>query len=83
MKNEPLLPGSHARNEKSLEETAKAILDLHQKAENPVVLVDMDVDRFEVAEEMIEFVEKTQTPFAQMTTGKAVLDENHPPYRNL
>ena len=78
VKNEPLLPGSHASDEKSLEETAKAILDLHQKAENPVVLVDMDVDRFEVAEEMIEFAEKTQTPFAQMTTGKAVLDENHP-----
>lgn len=73
-----LLPESHTSDTRSLEETSNAIIDLYKKAENPVIIIDMDVDRFEVAEEILEFAEKTQTPFAQMTTGKAVLDENHP-----
>lgn len=74
----PLLPDSHVSDEKSLKEAMEAMVKMYEKSENPVVLIDMDVDRYEVKDEILEFIEKTQTPFAQMTTGKAILDENHP-----
>lgn len=78
VEDEPLLPDSHVSDERSLKETVEAILKLFKEAKKPVVLIDMDVDRYEVKEEILEFIEKTQVPFAQMSTGKAILDENHP-----
>ncbi|NLD17029.1 MAG: alpha-keto acid decarboxylase family protein [Tissierellia bacterium] len=75
---EPLLPESHVSDEKSLNDAIKEIIMLYEKSNSPVVLVDMDVDRLEVTKEILQFIEKTQTPFAQMSTGKAILDENHP-----
>ncbi len=78
VEDEELLQDSYVSDEKSLTETVESILELYKKAKSPAVLIDMDVDRYEVTEEILEFIEKTQTPFAQMSTGKSILDENHP-----
>lgn len=78
VKDEPLLPVSHMSDEKSLKVVVEEAIKLYKNSKNPVVLIDMDVDRLEVTDTILEFIEKTQTPFAQMSTGKAILDENHP-----
>ncbi len=41
----------------------------------------MDVDRLGVTEKIQQFIDKTQTPFAQMTTGKGIIYEGHPLFR--
>jgi len=54
---------------------------LHQRvvhATRPVVLVDIDVARFGVIDQVLELIETLQLPFASMPAAKAVLDENHP-----
>lgn len=41
----------------------------------------MDVDRLGVTDKIKAFIETTKTPFAQMTTGKAIIYEGHPLFK--
>lgn len=73
----PIQPISDPERLKSaLEKAAK----LYKAAKRPVVLVDMDVDRLELTGLLEAWVEKTGVPFAAMSTGKAILSEQHPLY---
>jgi indolepyruvate decarboxylase len=59
---------------------ANAIATHFSEAKSPAVLVDLDVDRFGVAGEVIELAEKMQLPVAVLNTAKAVIDETFPYY---
>ncbi|WP_287810229.1 thiamine pyrophosphate-binding protein [Pseudomonas sp.] len=48
------------------------------KAANPVLLVDVDVARFGLTEQVLSLIEARGLPFASMVPAKAVLDEHHP-----
>jgi indolepyruvate decarboxylase len=49
-------------------------------ASSPAILVDLDVDRFGVAGEVMELAERLQVPLAVLNTAKAVIDETFPYY---
>lgn len=73
----PIQPTSDPERLKSaLKKAAK----LYKAAKRPVVLVDMDVDRLKLTGLLEEWIEKTGVPFAAMSTGKAILSEQHPMY---
>ena len=73
----PVKPSSDPERLKSaLEKTEK----MYKAAKNPVVLVDMDVDRLKMTDLLEKWIEKTRVPFAAMSTGKAILSEQHPLY---
>ena len=50
------------------------------RAKQPVILADVEVHRFDLQEELKQFIEKTQIPFAATILGKSVLGEQHPLY---
>ncbi len=61
-----------------LEATASRVLELFDAAEHPVILVDLDADRHGFVPLLQTFVEKTGTPYAHLSSGKGVMDEQHP-----
>jgi indolepyruvate decarboxylase len=50
-------------------------------ARSPAILVDIDADRFGVADELQELAGKVQLPIAAINTSKAVIDETFPVLR--
>ncbi len=80
---ESLKPFSHVSDSERLESCTEAALKILKNAEKPFVLIDMDVDRLGIKEDVLEFIEKTGIPFASMTTGKSILDETHPLFRGM
>lgn len=64
------------RLKSALEKTVK----MYKAAKRPLVLVDMDVDRLKMTDLLREWIEKTRVPFAAMSTGKAILSEQHSLY---
>ncbi len=79
----PLAPLHHASDEQNLALAIDTIVKQFQKAKRPAVLIDQDVDRYEVTGVLQAFIDKTQTPYAQMSTGKAILNENQPLYMGV
>ena len=73
----PLQPTSDPERLKSALEKAS---NLYKAAKKPVVLVDMDVERLNLTDLLEEWIEKTGIPYAAMSTGKAILSEQHPLY---
>ncbi len=59
------------------------VSELLSKSERPSLLVDMDVERFGLADALVELVEKAQIPFAALSTGKCALDESHRLYLGI
>ena len=69
-------PGDPERTHACTDAIATRLSD----AKSPAVLVDLDVDRFGVAAEVMELAEKMQLPVAVLNTAKAVIDETFPHY---
>lgn len=80
IEEEPLPQIAHSSDSERLETLTEDMLSLYKKAKSPYVLVDMDVDRLDVKDEIQKIIEKGQIGFAAISTGKAILDENHPLY---
>ena len=76
----PLADIAHESDGERLDAATKAITDHFSWAKQPAVLIDMPVDRLGIAVDLLSFIEKTQTPFASLSTGKAILNESHPLY---
>jgi indolepyruvate decarboxylase len=55
---------------------ADAVMEIFSAAERPAMLIDLDADRHGFAPKLQAFAEATGTPYAQLSTGKAVLDES-------
>jgi indolepyruvate decarboxylase len=49
-------------------------------AKQPVVLADVELHRFGLQEELIQFIESTNIPVASTILGKSVISEQHPLY---
>ncbi len=49
-------------------------------AKQPVVLADVELHRFGLQEELIQFIESTHIPVASTILGKSVISEQHPLY---
>ncbi|GAB2502860.1 Indole-3-pyruvate decarboxylase [Corynebacterium atrinae] len=63
-----------------LESAAERILELFSRAERPVILADLDADRHGFVPALQAIAEKTHTSYAHLTSGRGVLDEQHPLY---
>ena len=70
-------------DEERLEAVAKKIAHRFKSAKNPVVLIDEAVDRYDVADKVLELIERTQIPFAALATAKAYYNESHPLYLGI
>jgi acetolactate synthase-1/2/3 large subunit len=74
---EIVLPGYHPPREASQERLEEA-LGLIREAKRPVILAGHGIIMSGATQEVIEFAERTQTPFALTLLGKDGLPENHP-----
>lgn len=73
--------------ETSQPETLAAALQeavgLINSAQNPVILVDVEIHRFGLQDALLQLVEKTNIPIAETILGKSVISELHPNYIGL
>lgn len=61
-----------------LEAAASRVLELFDAAHHPVILADQDASRHSFVPALQAFAEKTGTPYAHLSSGKGVLNEQHP-----
>jgi indolepyruvate decarboxylase len=71
----PLVLAEPPSDPERLRSCTAAIADRVSQAKSPAILVDLDVDRFGAAAEVMGLAEKIQAPVAVATTAKAVIDE--------
>ena len=79
----PIEKNKTKSDEERLEAAAKKIAQRFENAKNPVVLIDEAVDRYDVADEVLELIERAQVPFAALATAKAYYNESHPLYLGI
>ena len=79
----PIEKNKTKSDEERLEAAAKKITQRFESAKNPVVLIDEAVDRYDVADEVFELIERAQVPFAALATAKAYYNESHPLYLGI
>ena len=70
-------------DEERLEAAAKKIAQRFENAKKPIVLIDEAVDRYDVADKVLELIERAQVPFAALATAKAYYNESHPLYLGI
>lgn len=75
---EPLNTAWPSSDPERLASAVERIAELFAAAKSPVLLVDLDADRHGFAESLQQLAEKTQTPYAQLASGKGILDEQSP-----
>lgn len=80
---EALKPLKHKSDKERLKAATSTIVERYEKAKKPMVLIDLDVDRLGIKKQVQQFIEKTNTPFAALSTGKAILDESHDLYAGI
>lgn len=61
-----------------LEAAASRLARALQAAERPVILIDQDTQRHGFTPAVSALIDKARIPFAQLTSGKAILPEDHP-----
>ncbi|MFB9950522.1 alpha-keto acid decarboxylase family protein [Rhizobium puerariae] len=66
-----------------LEAACAHLLRVWSQATKPALLIDMDAERFGLAALLKRLSEKTQAPYASLTTGKCILDETAPLWAGL
>lgn len=70
-------------DEERLEAAAKKIAQRFENAKKPIVLIDEAVDRYDVADKVLDLIERAQVPFAALATAKAYYNESHPLYLGI
>ncbi len=61
----------------------KQTVDLITKANQPVILADIEIHRFGLQDQLVQLTEKTNIPIAATILGKSVISERHPNYLGL
>lgn len=64
----------------ALREALREASEMINASKQPVVLVDVEVHRFGLQEDLLQLLEQTRIPFATTILGKSVIDEQHPLY---
>lgn len=77
---EPITRHPHKSDEERLRACADFIKEKYANANNPVFLLDEAVERYEVADKVLELIERTGIPFAALATAKAYYSESHPQF---
>ena len=67
----------------TLQEALDEAEEMIAAAERPVVIGDVELIRYGLADEFAEFLDRTGLPFATMMLGKTVLPESHPQFIGL
>ena len=75
---DPLVLEQPPSDPERLRSCVSAIAQHLSDAKSAAILVDLDVDRFGVASEVLELAEKMRLPVAACSTAKAVIDETSP-----
>jgi TPP-dependent 2-oxoacid decarboxylase len=64
----------------ALNEAVNASVSLLDRASKPVIIADVEVDRYRLQGELRSLLEATGYPYATMNMGKGVLEETHPQF---
>jgi TPP-dependent 2-oxoacid decarboxylase len=64
----------------ALAEALGEAVQLINRAQQPVILADVEVHRFALQELLLALIERTNIPFASTILGKSVMSEQHPLY---
>jgi indolepyruvate decarboxylase len=75
---EPLTYAPPRGSPERLRACAAAIAQRLTAAESAAILIDLDANRFGVADEMVRLAEKRQIPITAISTSKGVIDETSP-----
>jgi indolepyruvate decarboxylase len=67
----------------SLEQAVKETFEMLSGSKRPIILAGMEIDRFGLRKEVMDFIEKSGYPFSSMLLGKTVLPEDHPQFIGL
>jgi TPP-dependent 2-oxoacid decarboxylase len=63
-----------------LQEALAEAVNLLNSAKKPVVLADVELQRFGMQDELLRIIEKANVPVASTILGKSVMSEQHPLY---
>ncbi|MBN1565470.1 MAG: biosynthetic-type acetolactate synthase large subunit, partial [Anaerolineae bacterium] len=74
---EIILPGYHPAGATD-EETLQAALELIEASERPVILAGHGIAMSGATQEVLKYIETTQTPFSLTLLGKGGMPESHP-----
>lgn len=77
---EPFMPPVFQSDPATLAEAVDVCVTMLDKAEKPVILADVGVDRYRLHGELRELLAATGYPYATMTMGKGLLEETHPQF---
>ncbi|MDH6128693.1 thiamine pyrophosphate-binding protein [Kitasatospora sp. GP82] len=80
---EPLELAMPPSDSERLSTCADAIVARLTSARSPVILVDIDADRFDVTGELLELAGRMQLPIAAVNTVKGLIDETSPYFLGL
>jgi len=77
-------PEIHERsNPKSLRAALAEAHEMIDGARQPVILADVEVHRFGLQDQVLQFAQKTNIPVAATVMGKSVIGEQHPLYLGI
>ena len=65
-------------DEKNLNEVVSEIISLIEKAKNPIIFFDYLCKRYNLKNEIKEFINKTNMKFGTLLMGKGIVDETNP-----
>jgi pyruvate decarboxylase/indolepyruvate decarboxylase len=78
--SDPFVPPVFQSDRATLAEAVDASVAMLDKAEKPVILADVGVDRYRLQKELRELLATTGYPYATMNMGKGLLEETHPQF---
>lgn len=67
-----------AKDQAALEEAMEEVILRLNRSVRPVIYAGVEIERFDLREKLIAFVEKLNLPIATSIEGKAVFPEDHP-----
>lgn len=70
-------------DEKTLNETVSEIISLIEKAKNPIIFFDYLCKRYNLKNEIQEFINKTNMKFGTFLMGKGIIDETNPNFTGV
>lgn len=70
-------------DEKALNETVSEIISLIEKAKKPIIFFDYLCKRYNLKNEIKEFINKTNMKFGTFLMGKGIIDETNPNFTGV
>jgi TPP-dependent 2-oxoacid decarboxylase len=76
----PLAPSTYAGDARQIERVVELIAERVAKSKRPALLVDADAHRFELRPLICALGQHSGMPFASMSSGRSIFNEQHPFY---